>query len=398
MKPLLLVLGLLSLSALWAFPVFRLPAPSGKYAIGVLYETVLTDRPEAFTEDTSDKRILYTKVWYPAEKTAEYKLNPYTENGVGSVLAEQFDFPVFVLSHFGDIKTHGYLNAPIAKGSFPLLTFSHGYGSWFGQNTALMEELASRGFVVVSIAHSHQTAIAASGPESPVEFPAVVPLEEEAATGGNYSLYDSAMATTDKPKMRRLLEMEMQRSGSINHYAERWAADIASVLDHVLASNGLAEGWLYPSIDTTRIGAFGMSFGGAASGEIALKDARVRASINLDGAPYGTWIKDTMRKPMLLLEAQRSEYRYSMYAPVLNRATSQVQIMQYKNAKHYNFTDANLFSPALEYIGILGKVDRRFMLQEMNRVVPAYFEAVLTGRSFSTASYLQDSTVYVPLY
>jgi hypothetical protein len=59
------------------------------------------------------------------------------------------------------------------------LTFSHGYGSWFGQNTALAEELASRGFIVAGITHSHQSVFTAMDENEIYSFPEIVSLGEE---------------------------------------------------------------------------------------------------------------------------------------------------------------------------------------------------------------------------
>ncbi len=56
-------------------------------------------------------------------------------------------------------------NAPLtdAAANRPVVIYSHGYTSFLGQNTALMEELASHGYIVYSAQHTYDS--------SPVVFP-----------------------------------------------------------------------------------------------------------------------------------------------------------------------------------------------------------------------------------
>jgi predicted dienelactone hydrolase len=56
--------------------------------------------------------------------------------------------------------THGYVGAPVRAGGsrFPVVIFNHGYLLYPWQNTALMEELASHGYVVFSLSHPRDSA------------------------------------------------------------------------------------------------------------------------------------------------------------------------------------------------------------------------------------------------
>jgi dipeptidyl aminopeptidase/acylaminoacyl peptidase len=144
----------------------------------------------------------------------------------------------------------------------------------------------------------------------------------------------------------------------------------------------------YHHIDSTKIGAFGMSFGGAASGEAALHDARIKAGINMDGTQYGTWAQDTMRVPFMTLEAKRSPHGYSMYAPLRQRSKSDYLNLLFVDAQHYNFTDVNLFSPIFQWLGVTGKVEGTQMTQHLNRIVPDYFTRVFGGERPVESAYV----------
>lgn len=380
----------LSALALYLMPLFQLPRPAGSYAIGVRYITLSTDRPESFTKDTTDRRVLFCKVWYPAN-TASGQRNPYLEGGKRGIrtLAQLADLPAFLFTHFLNIKTHSFTDSPIAEGAFPMLTFSHGYGSWFGQNTALMEELASRGFVVLSIGHSHQTIFAAQDAQNLVTFEQVVPLDSTEDNEAESAQFDRFLATADTAKFKQLFYEQLQGSAaSVHTYAGIWAEDICSGIDYLLSENQGEKSFWFNHIDTSRIGAFGMSFGGAAAGEAALRDTRIRAGINMDGTAYGTWQQDTMRVPFLLLEAKRSPHGYSMYAPLRQRSTSNYANLLFVNAEHYNFTDVNLFSPLFRWMGVLGSINGKAMIRHLNSIVPDFFIKTLSGKPVLEQDYV----------
>lgn len=54
-----------------------------------------------------------------------------------------------------EVVEHGaaFENAPVAKGKYPLIVISHGFGGWSEHLSRLGEHLASRGYVVASIDH-----------------------------------------------------------------------------------------------------------------------------------------------------------------------------------------------------------------------------------------------------
>src|SRR5262249_52488610 len=58
------------------------------------------------------------------------------------------------------IKTHSFLNAPLSSSRklYPVIFFSHGLMGLRGQNTVQMEELASRGYIVVALDHTYDAA------------------------------------------------------------------------------------------------------------------------------------------------------------------------------------------------------------------------------------------------
>jgi len=384
------LIGLIGVSCFlfWLFPFVKFPKPSGKYAIGVRYSTVNTDRDETMTPEKNDKRTLYLKIWYPA-KTGQQP-NPYLEESEKSFsyLAKLVGIPSFMFSQLGKIETNSSTNAAWAEGRFPLITFSHGYGSWFGQNTVLMEELASRGYIVAAIAHSHQSIFAAANENKIVFFPRVVPVDSTATPVDSNDIEQMILNEKNSTLLNEKITSLTAQSNYTNRFATIWTNDIVSSINYLCRENLDKGSSLYSKIDTNRIGAFGMSFGGAAAVNAAMLDSRVLGAVNMDGFQYGDYFNKSITTPLLFLEARRSPYGYSLYGPYLSKSKGMAQGILFSGAEHYNFTDLNYFSPAFQWIGLLGSVAPRSMIIAMNEIVPDFFDSVFSKQTFKIEKHL----------
>ena len=395
----------ISIVLLYLFPFVELPKPTGSYAVGVTYRKVDTDRDEIFTRQPGDTRSLYLKIWYPAQ--AGTSPNPYLEEGDKAIsyLMGLIGFPSFPFHQLTKTKTHGFTDAPVAAGQFPLLTFSHGYGSWFGQNTALMEELASRGYIVASIAHSHQTLFAAANEKELVLFPQMVapgdtvrPVEVDTARQNLMNKIFVQRAAVERSVFENFFRHMIVGDTLINQQAVIWANDITSTIDFILADHDNSKSFFHKHVDAGKVGSMGMSLGGAASAEAALRDNRILAAVNMDGLQFGTWITDTIKTPVLFLEGQRSPQNFSMYSLFFKRSTAEVHGLLMAGAQHENFSDASLFSPVLKWMGVLGEVDGDEMIHHMNVIVPDYFTSIFSGKRFEVEKHLRSGVIEEPVY
>ncbi len=79
--------------------------------------------------------------------------------------AASFQHKPFGVRGGADIPTHGHLGAPLDQrgGGRPVILYSHGFTTDRSLGTVLVEDLASRGYVVVTIDHTHDA--------GEVEFP-----------------------------------------------------------------------------------------------------------------------------------------------------------------------------------------------------------------------------------
>src|SRR5215813_4098581 len=124
--------------------------PAGQFAVGT-HEYLLVDqrRDEPFTKDTSDRRHLLVRVWYPAEKVPGKEPAPY--------VYDVKEFPEKSVYRRGEgIKTNAITDAPLAAGKsrFPVVVYQPGGGTARFVGTFVTEQLASQGYVVVSVDHA----------------------------------------------------------------------------------------------------------------------------------------------------------------------------------------------------------------------------------------------------
>src|SRR5262249_39053619 len=101
-----------------------------------------------YTKDPNDQRHLPIRIWYPAEPVAGGAPAPYI------VTPAEFG-PSSAFKPVEHVKTNSVTNAPLAKAErkYPVLIYNHGAGWPRFSATFVTEQLASHGYVVVSIDH-----------------------------------------------------------------------------------------------------------------------------------------------------------------------------------------------------------------------------------------------------
>lgn len=238
-----------------------LPRPTGAHRIGTR-SLHLVDRSRR-DPWSARARELMISLWYPA--TAGHRRAPWltpaaaklyrrqTSEGIQTSLA-RVEFPV----------THGHRNAPVkpCHGGYPVVLFSPGYGAMRAFGTALVEDLASRGHVVVTIDHTYEAQM--------VEFP-----------GGRLELSRQPERPSDDDFAKALRVRQ---------------DDTRFVLDELASPGPLRE-----SLDLSKIGMFGHSFGGDTAAETMAEDSRILAGVDLDGSITGAVAATGLDRPFMLM-------------------------------------------------------------------------------------------------
>jgi alpha-beta hydrolase superfamily lysophospholipase len=272
----------------------QIPAPGGSFGIGrVGYDWVDT-RPDRYSSAPNAHRELMVYFWYPVSTGSANTKGQYLPGAqrmdelpeVQSVMRQEFkDRWQAIVS--GAIFSHAQENAPVATSTrpFPVVIFSHGLGSTGFNYTCLIEDLVSRGYVVVSIEHTY-VALAVWFPDGRV----VLRHNEPPPSG---------------------LTREERFQWMVTHTGElisEGAADVRFVLNRMTAESLLAG-----RIDLKRVAAMGHSAGAEFAARACQLDARFRACVDLDGGmvPVAALPEypdhATLKQPLLFLEAYHAE-------------------------------------------------------------------------------------------
>ncbi|MCF6238577.1 MAG: hypothetical protein L3J79_07165, partial [Candidatus Marinimicrobia bacterium] len=144
-------------------PFADLPEPTGPYTVATRTATWTdSSRDETFTPEADYRRIV-VQVWYPIMGKAQGPPALYIDDPELRLpaLAKQLRLPVTLFKHFDQVRTNSYTDTSNTEFSsdFPVILFSHGLSGMRFQNTSLMEELASQGYVVLAADHSYEANI-----------------------------------------------------------------------------------------------------------------------------------------------------------------------------------------------------------------------------------------------
>jgi dienelactone hydrolase len=363
---LLLIIATAVLSSL--LPMFRLPKPTGQYAVGTrLLYMVDPSREDEFGFSPSGHRELMVQVWYPAQLSQSDRLAVYRRRSEATRVS----------SYQSVLKTHSFLDAEVLRAGapFPLLIFNPAWTGQRTQNTFLMEELASHGFVVASIDHTYYSGA--------VAFPDGREMDSRHAPEmGSFAQNTVDEEETMGAKFVRIL-----------------AKDDSFVLDQLQAMNQDAASPFFQRLDMARVGALGHSIGGAAAAQAALDDPRIKAALNLDGWMFGDVAEQGLSKPLMLMYEGTYDEKQMPPFPAsgsegnkrfwqMNRRdidSIDASLRRYggyrlflRGASHWNFTDRALYSPLRRWTEA-GTIKPHLAHSIIDRYTLAFFSHVLKG-------------------
>ncbi len=346
--------------------------------------------------------VLIALAMLPAFAFTDYRGRPVTGSSrVAEEVAILIDHsrkdPFESDGSFREVPVHFYYPEEISgiqEHSLPLVIFSHGAFGYYQSNVSTYTELASNGYVVVSLDHPHHS----------------------------FFTEDSAgkTVTVDPGFFQDALRIQ-NSGGEIPEEEERkitsaWMelrlADMNFVLDTFGEAGGsgqLSDSWYFggtpedtfreimKSVDTEKIGLMGHSLGGATAVTAGRRDD-VSAVIDLDGTMLGerTGVKDGLpvindtpyTTPLLCIdneshhneriEAKEAGYPY-VNNVVLDNAPAGFSTY-IEGAGHMNFTDLPLISPMLANLLGTGSTDPEACIDRINALVLQFFDCYLKGK------------------
>lgn len=314
----LLVFMVLISAASWSvfLPVPELTKPRGEYSVGTtVFRWVDSTREETTTTDRNDKRNVVVQAWYPATQRSDGTHSPYMD-GLGSLPEKVGVIPRFIFDHYDNIDTHGIVNAPVSNKhrAWPVVIFLTGNGVPRSFYTSLVADLASHGYIVLTIDHPYEAAIT--------------------------QLADGRLVTTidnfreDEPDLLKFMERRLKLR----------VEDVRYVLDRL--HDPFSEDSIQQFFDLNRVVIAGHSLGGATAAVAMALDPRIKAAVNIDGTLYGELPPSSDQRPFLLLESPKDDSIHFQRYENGNRKIFQHfgEGFRYEvfDADHYSFTDAPL--------------------------------------------------------
>jgi predicted dienelactone hydrolase len=318
-----ITIGLIATIALIReFPINPLPKPSGQYAVGVrTFEIDDASRPGIFAAKPDEPRRLLVRVWYPAGDVTGRQPAPYfnkaetasTAQSIGALVG----FPPF-FTYVRHVATNSYTDAPLLPNAanLPVVIYSHGYTSHLAQNTVLMEELASHGYIAYAIQHTYDSSATAfpNGDVAPTQSDLVETVADEADRPTQADAFGGD--TLDK-RLNSLLafqEYSLKNGSRIAVQSTKvWMADRLFLHDTLQKAPPTNVAEIARAGNLTEVAELGMSFGGAIAGELCMYDTRCVVGVNMDGGnfPFSATNADEP-VPFLMLHSDPS-YLYRSY-------------------------------------------------------------------------------------
>ena len=172
------------------------------------------------------------------------------------------------------VLTSATLNASLSahRTRYPVLLYLPGWDGSQGENTVLVQDLASRGFIVAAIGYDDPACAGVDGSAS--NPPATgIDLSSQAAFEHTFGVAHQ--------KIERVAE------------AASHVIDALETLDRIDPANRFRG-----RLELSRIGVVGYSLGGAIAMQLCWRDDRLKAAVNIDGwvfdAAPGGWIEQPL--------------------------------------------------------------------------------------------------------
>ncbi|MFI7532512.1 alpha/beta hydrolase family protein [Streptosporangium sp. NPDC049376] len=308
-----------------------LPAPGGPYPVGTFaVRLVDRSRPDPLVR-SKPYRELMVSLWYPARGTGG---NPRTAPHMAPLAAADWDRhsapPMGVPAgavNWAATPTHARPGAPVDRGAgrLPVVLFGSGDGGPRTLGTSLVEDLASRGYLVVTVDHTYEA--------DQVEFP-----------GGRVV---RALPLPSKLTPRVIAKL-------LDRHSRARLADMRFVLGRIAAlgrGDALGAGepaGLRGAPDLSRVGALGQSLGGSVAAQLVHDDPRVDAGVNLDGGYVGGVADSGVAKPFMQLAAEaHTRASEPSWKSFWDASTGWKRELRFKGAAHGSFTDLQALLPKI---------------------------------------------------
>ncbi|MDE3135205.1 MAG: family membership [Acidobacteriota bacterium] len=347
-----------------------LPAPTGRFAVGRTIFTWVNDaETDALAPSPGTRRQVVVWIWYPASNAASASSAGYlpTEWREAFTRSSGVLMSQFLTRDLSLVRTHSTVDPEVspAEKSYPVVIMRAGGGALTATYTTLAEDLASHGYIVAGFDAPYRTTVV------------VLPNKRVITRVPKADPEDIPAAQADR-LINRLLSM--------------WVDDTKFVVNQLQRLNESdPSGRFTGRLDMERLGMFGHSFGSAQTLQFCHEDARCKAGIDIDGAPYGSVVQEGLTQPFMFIFSDHSR---EMSDPASRKILSDIQsiydrlpdgrlLITIRGANHFSFSDQMLLKSHY-LIGVLrlfgfGNLGARRGLAITAEYVHTFFDVYLKG-------------------
>ena len=350
--------------------MIHIPKPTGEYAVGTFTYTVKDDREEIL--NPGNMRSVAARVYYPVLQESVNglpKTATLSENMLRSYKSTFRVAPDFRKNPDANLS-ECYADAERISGKrFPLIMFNHGYNSYREGNSFLCIDLASHGYVVISVAHSME-GMCTEFDDGTVAFydKKLTKKMYEPMLPAAIDMYKLTKAKgSDEELARRFDELQNRYCRFMMGRLPEWVKDNEAALDY--ARKNYTD-----LIDFDKgVGVSGHSMGGNTAYALCARNPDFACGINIDGAFFGDYTNDIQTKPFLQAGCKANEQAETR---AFIRHTGSVYKALFRDMKHIGFSDAKHLIP---YGFAVGKLDPDEMHRALCKCHLEFFDTYLKG-------------------
>ncbi len=309
-------------------PRLTLPPPTGPHRVGTVpLHLVDTSRPDPITPGRY--RDLMASVWYPAARDARrHPVAPWMPAASWHALIESVGIDPDAAAA---PRTAGHEGAPVlrTRDRLPVVLFSHGNDTCRAENTIVVQELASHGYVVVTV-------------DSPYD---------------GYCAFPDGRLTVALDDPPYPYNTPWGHANDVRFVLDR-IEDIAAGRNPDAGRRPLPTG-LGAALDLRRIGMFGWSKGATATALVMNTDERVRAGLALDGPMQSQPPVAEVDRPFMLMTAELTPAAEPSVDEVWTHYLTGWKLgVQTDGAAHGSYCDAQWLIPQLARITGMSEEER----------------------------------------
>ncbi len=377
------------------------PTPSGKFKVGTVkldFEDSL--RLEWALPEKHKNRRFVARIWYPAKPTGKEKMLPIMEKAYSKGMHDLFGLPK---GKEHPSQSHENASVYLGEKPFPIIIFTHGGGSFMTQNLTSIEELASQGFIVMSLSFPYESVATIFSDGT------IIPMKdiEKFKTGMALITKDKKFASEFAKNTRDMKNSDPEKANAssialgkkylqlypdMKKWLDTRIEDI-SYLIGVLDEIYILEHKLSDIAQTDNIGVFGHSFGGLTTLKLLMEKnlPTIKCGVVLD-VPYFNMYPTsdiTLKAPVLFMSSDYikiagSKVKLKGINNFLKHYTTKtLHEVNVKGAAHFNFSDMNYMPLFMKLTPMLGSISQKKAAKIMAFYLDAYFKGYLKGENLN---------------